>query len=88
MSKHVTMEMWTNNFQDVAEVGDSVDESIVDEFANCVPPAWYSSGLVQCGEPYSHEKDEKSGNFRPTYVTFLKEDGKWIYKGHCFRGMK
>lgn len=74
------------SFDDYVEVGDEVDEEMVEHFANCVPPCTYRSDLVQCGEPYSHEYDT-NGKFRATYSTFAKRsDGKWYFVGECFAG--
>ncbi|MEG1894611.1 MAG: hypothetical protein RR162_00125 [Oscillospiraceae bacterium] len=71
-------------FNEYVELGDEVDDEIVDYFANCVPPRTYRSDLVQCGEPYSHEYDTV-GNCRATYSTFIKKnDGKWYFVGECF----
>ena len=56
--KLISMEDWTGNFSDIASPGDLVDEEIVDEMINCVPPACMKSSCTQCGEPYSHKEDE------------------------------
>ena len=84
--KLISMEDWTGNFSDIASPGDLVDEEIVDEMINCIPPACMKSSCTQCGEPYSHKEDE-NGKWRATYATF-KEVTKGIYEycGHCFRG--
>lgn len=84
----ITMKMWEDAkyFSDIAKVGDEVEEAIVDEFANCVPPKIFNTNYVQCGEPYSHELEEKTGRYRATYTTFEREDGRWVYRGHCFLG--
>lgn len=83
--KHITSEMWTSDFNTIADVGDSVDWEIVEEFLTCVPPATHTKHLIQCGEPYSHRDDHEDGLFKPTFSTFECVDGIWYYRGHCFR---
>ena len=85
--KLVTMEDWTDSFDSICNVGDYVEEQIVDEMINCLPPVCMRSDCMQCGEPYSHEVDPKSKRLRPTYSTFKKvADGVYEYCGHCFCG--
>ena len=85
------MERWKSDFTKDFKPGDLVNSEIVWEMANCVPPHCLSNSMVQCGEPYSHEKNE-NGKFRPTYTTFenvvggLDENSVWVYRGHCFSG--
>lgn len=84
-----TMDDWQKSdleFKDFAKVGDVVDESIVNWFAECVPPITYNSDLIQCGEAYGHRDNPRTGRFEGTYITFAKTGDKWIYKGHCFFG--
>ena len=72
---------------DTAEVGNYVDEAVVDYAINCLPPACMSNECSQMGEPYSHELDSRTGKWRPTYATFKRvAPGIWEYCGHCFRG--
>ena len=72
------------SFSDFAKPGDLVDERIADHFLNCVPPASFERGYIQGGEPYSHEKDETTGRYRPTFATFKREGDAWLYCGNCF----
>jgi len=71
-------------------VGCEVDEALVDDQLNCVPPRSHKAGYVQVGEPYADAFDTRDGQerYRPTYATFHKKtkDGRsvWIYAGHCF----
>lgn len=65
--------------------GDTVDEQIVNDFRDCVPPASMSRGYLQVGEAYDHMVDE-NGRWRPTFMTFAFKDGVWVYCGCCFRG--
>lgn len=77
---------WTDSFDRIAKAGDLVEEEIVDQFINCVPPACMRSDCMQCGEPYSHEKD-RNGKYRATYTTFKKVvNGIYEFCGYCFAG--
>ena len=74
-----------------AEPGDYVTQAVVDDAMDCMPPACMSTRCSQMGEPYSHELDERTGEYRSTYATFRKVGGEWPngiweYCGHCFRG--
>ena len=71
---------------DGAEVGDLVEEEIVDDAINAVPPACMRSNCMQCGEPSGTRIDE-NGIDRYTYETFKKvAEGIYEYCGDCFRG--
>ena len=86
--KHITMQMWADagSFDKVANPGDTVDEEIVEQFMGCVPPLYYHSTYKQCGEPVSHCKVPGHDWYAPTYATFKKIDGVWVYVGDCFKG--
>ena len=88
MSKHITMKMWSEagSFDKAASPGDTVDEEIVMQFLNCVPPATQKPGLIQCGEPFYHLYDPDKGAYRATYATFAMAADKWVYCGNCFKG--
>lgn len=60
-------------------VGDEVDEEMIDYFRDILPPATISTFILQVGEASDHIDG------RATFMTFKKENGKWIYKGDCFR---
>lgn len=71
---------------DCLEIGDLVEEEIVDYIINLVPPACMRSDCCQCGEPASCRIDE-NGKTRSTYITFKKiNEDVWEYCGECFRG--
>lgn len=82
-----TLDEWSDSgaldFDSYVGMGDEVDEAIVDNYLELLPPACYTSHLMQMGEPNDHLPDEK-GNFLPTFMTFEKVDGKWYYRGYCF----
>lgn len=74
-----------------AKIGDYVQQAVVDDAMNCVPPACMRSDCSQVGEPYSHREDPETGKWRATYATFKRvaggwPDGIWQYCGHCFQG--
>lgn len=71
------------------KIGDYVEEAVVDDAMDCLPPACMSSRCSQMGEPYSHREDPVTGKWRATYATFKRcPDAKdiWEYCGHCFQG--
>lgn len=66
--------------------GDLVEEDIVDELINCLPPACMRSDCTQLGEAYSHEEDSE-GRTKPTFATFEKiAEFTWKFCGYCFAG--
>lgn len=72
---------------DKAKIGDYVEESIVDNAINSMPPACMLSYCTQMGEPYSHRFDPDKGKWRSTYGTFKQIEGKiWQWCGYCFYG--
>ena len=73
------------------KIGDYVEQAVVDNAMDLLPPACMRSDCSQVGEPYSHRLDPDSGKWRPTYATFKKVAGEypngiWQYCGNCFRG--
>lgn len=72
------------SFSSWARVGDIVDEQIVEEFRDCIFPVAYDAMYLQCGEPYKHGANPKTGKWEPAFITFARELGSWIYKGICF----
>ena len=76
---------------DKAQIGDYVDQELVDDFMDMLPPACMSTRCSQIGEPYSHRQDPDTGKRRATYATFKRVSGEypngiWQYCGNCFRG--
>lgn len=73
-------------FEDYCFPDDMVDEEMVENFVNAVPPVLMYSTCAQAGEPFTHERDE-AGRYRPTYATFHRaESGLWQFDGYCFEG--
>ena len=79
----------TFSYEDI-EIGDYVEQAVVDDAMNMLPPACMRSSCSQVGEPYSHRQDPDTGKWRATYTTFKRvtsgNDGIWEYCGHCFCG--
>lgn len=84
--------IWTEDDFDYStvKIGDYVEETVVDNAMNILPPACMTSASSQVGEPYSHRLDPKTGKWRATYSTFKRiasgPDSIWQYCGHCFCG--
>ena len=72
------------SFSSLVRVGDMVDEQIVEEFRDCLPPVAYNARYLQYGEAYTHKFNPKTQKYEPAFMTFAKEVGLWVYKGICF----
>lgn len=71
---------------DALDVGDYVEEEIVDYLMNCLPPRCSRSDCCQIGEPFNHKTDE-NGVAQPTFGTFKKvAENTWEFCGYCFAG--
>lgn len=83
-SKVYTMEDWQRDKELSPAIGQMVDNAVVWELIECLPPAYWHHGVFQVGEAYSHDKD----TCQPLYATFeqVNTDGLWQYKGHCLKG--
>lgn len=75
-----TYKDWKGNLNEYLQIGDLVDEEMVDYFIDVLPPACMNGRCIQMGEPYDHV------NGRPTFATLKKTPEGWAYAGHCFRG--
>ena len=73
----------TGSIYDYLNKGDIVSEDIVDNFMDMLPPRAMSYGYLQVGEPFNYVYDIEH-RLRPTYVTFAKCNGQWMYYGNCF----
>lgn len=72
------------SFSSLVRVGDMVEEQIVEEFRDCLPPVAYNGRYLQCGEAYTHKFNYKTKKYEPAFMTFAKDVGVWVYKGICF----
>lgn len=87
--KYLTKKAWDKSHQDftcLANAGDTVDEDIVQYFRDCLPPVAHNATYLQCGEPYTHDVNPKNTCYEPAFITFVKENNTWRYKGICFLG--
>lgn len=75
-----TYKDWKGSLNEYLQIGDLVDEEMVDYFLNVLPPITWNSHCIQMGEPYSHIGG------RATYATLKNTEAGWVYAGHCFRG--
>ena len=74
-----------------AQTGDYVEQAMVDDAMDCLPPACMGPRCSQMGEPCDERVDPASGKWRKTYHTFKKVGGSWPdevwqYCGRCFQG--
>lgn len=86
-SRYLTKKEWDNShkyFTSWANIGDVVDEETVQHFRDCVSPIAYDAMYLQCGEPYKHGTNPKTGKWEPAFITFARELGSWVYNGICF----
>ena len=61
-------EVWTEetfSYQKV-QVGDYVEQAVVDNAMDCLPPACMTIRCSQMGEPYSHREDPETGEWKAT----------------------
>ena len=78
MESIYTMKDWERDGSINIKAGQAVEDAVVNELKNCVPPATLSHGVFQVGEPTSH--DWNTG--QPLFATFERGgDNVWIYKG-------
>jgi len=78
-----TYQGWNESKMDLSrylQIGDQVDEDLVDYILCVLPPATYTSSVIQMGEPQSHVAG------RETFTTVHQVNDKWYYAGHCYRG--
>ena len=76
-----TMDRWHNDGSIKLTPGQLVDDKVIEELANSVPPTTYSRGIFQPGEAYS-----MSENWEELYMTFIHKDEGWSYIGLCPEG--
>ena len=71
----------TRTLDEYLMIGDTVDEELVDHLVNALPPITYNYLCVQIGGACDYV------NGKSTFTTFAKENGEWVYKGECHKGM-
>ena len=75
-----------HSFDDYCRPGDQIEEDMYDHFLNILPPRTMQGGYFQVGEPADSRKDPKSGKFRATYPTFVRNRAGFFCLGNCFSG--
>lgn len=76
LGKIKTFEAWKGDLDTYLQVGDLVDDEMVNHFLGAVPPATNTESIIQLGEEVRGE----------TYYTLLKTKDVWKYAGICFKG--
>jgi hypothetical protein len=71
---------WKGSLNDFLEVGDLVDEEMMEYFINVLPPETFTSSCIQIGEPYSFVAGAE------TYSTLKWTYDGWMYCGNCHSG--
>lgn len=82
-----TREQWEKDRSFSAAVGQEVEEEIYWEMYNVMPPLRLpkESGFVagfRVGEPYTHDRSEKTGEWVAYYAAFGMKGGKYYFLGH------
>ena len=78
--KVLTAEEWDYS---EAKIGDLVEQELVDDMLDLLPPACMQPDCSQMGEAYSHRQDPDTGKWRPTFHTFKKsrrQMAKWDFR--------
>ena len=85
-----TMEDWeksnVDTFEKFFSVGDRVSDDVVQFYRNIAQPITDYTNYVQAGGSIEDKLDIEENKYKPTFITFYKEHGDWVYKGDCFQG--
>ena len=76
-----TMDDWRVDGSLKPEVGNYIEDEVIEELANSVPPTTYRMGIFQPGEAYTMSED-----YADLYMTFVRDSGAWKYIGLCPKG--
>ena len=74
-----------------AQRGQEITAEQYESYLSVLPPISLNGGQdcwagFQLGEPYCHERDTRTGQFRPTYATFTNRGNRCFYQGINFAG--
>jgi hypothetical protein len=75
-----TLADWKGDIEDCLSPGDLVNDDIVDNFINVLPPLTLNGECIQMSEPTFHTPQGA------TYPTLKKTLHGWAYAGNCYRG--
>ncbi len=86
--KHITMEDWkkVQYLTKAMKVGDIVDDKIIYKILGTSFPIFRSKECLQINEVQKELYDAETNTIQPTYLTFSRQNGQWIYCGCCFKG--
>jgi hypothetical protein len=74
-----TLAKWEDgSLTDYLNIDDEIDKDLFNHLLNILPPRTLSEDLFQVGGAYGMNEYGIT-----TYLTFSKENGKWLYKGDC-----
>jgi hypothetical protein len=77
-------EDWKTSIQDDFYIGALIDEEIVNDLMNVVPPRTLNADMVQMGEVYSHIL--VNDKVMRTFFTVARTEQGWVYCGICLPG--
>lgn len=63
-------------FSQFLQVGDKVDDEIMEYFLCVLPPETWTKEMIQMGEPYDHNSEG-----RPRFLTIVNLGDGWEYAG-------
>lgn len=71
--KHITIEDWekVRLLSKVANVGDSIDNEIINKFLSASSPTFLNSKCLQIGEPQRDIYDSETDTMKPTHQRVL-----------------
>jgi hypothetical protein len=78
-----TYEQWHESRQDLSkflQIGDIVDEEMVEYFLNVLPPKTWNNSIIQIGEPCDLVEGKN------TYSTLKRTSKGWEWAGECHKG--
>jgi len=78
-----TYSQWHEARQELSkflQVGDIVDEEIVEYCLNVLPPKTWNNNIIQIGEPCDFVEGKQ------TYSTLMNTPDGWAWAGECHRG--
>lgn len=78
-----TMQNWMADGELKLSVGMVVEDAVVRELRDCVPPTFNGGGIFQVGEAKDQDAEHPAWSI---YDTFFRLEEGWRYCGACLRG--
>lgn len=72
-----TFKDWHTTLEEYLKPNDEIDEELYYYFLEVLPPTFYSNGVFQPDEPYSHNSKNE-----PLFNTFQQKGDRYFYMGH------